>query len=78
MKDIALPMVFALSLGCVLFLPFFSICNTDGLPPLPLIVRTMSQHFFIDVLAFSSDTYLCQLSSPLGYHLVVVERLVYL
>ena len=39
------------------FLPFFSICFTDGLPPLPLILRTLSQHFFIDVLAFSLDTH---------------------
>ena len=34
---------------------------TDGLPPLPLILRTMSQHFVIDVLAFNFDTYSCQL-----------------
>ena len=39
----------------------FSICFTDRLPPLPLILRTMSQHFFIDVLAFNFDTYSCQL-----------------
>ena len=62
MKDIASPMVLAISLGCVIFLPFFSICFTDGLPPLPLILWTMSQHFFIvDVLAFNFDTYSCQL-----------------
>ena len=54
-------MVLAISLSCVIFWPFFSICFTDGPPPLPLILWTMSQHFFIDVLAFSLDTYSCQL-----------------
>ena len=44
MKDIASPMVLAISLGCVIFLPL-----------------TMSQHSYIDVLAFSLDTYSCQL-----------------
>ena len=29
--------------------------------PLPLILRTLSQHFFVDVLAFNFDTYSCQL-----------------
>ena len=61
MKDIASPMVLAISLGCVIFFPFFSICFTDRLPPLPLILRTMSQHFFMDVLAFNFETYSCQL-----------------
>ena len=31
-------------------------------PPLPSSLRTMSQHFFIGVLAFSFETYSCQLS----------------
>ena len=60
MKDIASPMVLAISLGCVIR-PLFSICFTGGLPPLLLILQTMSQHFFIDVLAFNFDTYSCQL-----------------
>ena len=52
-------MVLALSLSCVIFFAdSFSISYTDGLPPLPL---TMSQHSYIDVLAFSLDTYSCQL-----------------
>ena len=57
LKDIASPMVLAISLGCVNFWPFFSICFTDRPLLLPLILWTMSQHIFINVLAFNFDTF---------------------